>query len=113
VDAPTYLELYNEAQLASNPNYVTPYTPAVIEKYRSGVDPYLYPNVDWLGLMLKPNSKTRRANLNINGGSASAKYFISATYYDESGIWNGDNLNTYNTNAGLKDIISERILMLS
>lgn len=102
VDAPTYLELYNEAQLASNPNYVTPYTPAIIEKYRSGADPYLYPNVDWLGLMLKPNSKTRRANLNISGGSVSAKYFISATYYDESGIWNGDNLNTYNTNAGLK-----------
>jgi hypothetical protein len=40
--------------------------------------------------------------LNISGGSPNAKYFVSATYYDEEGIWKGDNLNRYNTNAGLK-----------
>lgn len=102
VDAPTYLELYNEAKLASNPNFVTPFTDEVIEKYRSGEDPYLYPNVDWLDLMMNDYSNSQRANLNVSGGGDIAKYFVSATYYSEDGIWKGDNLNSYNTNAGLK-----------
>jgi TonB-linked SusC/RagA family outer membrane protein len=102
VDAPTYLNLYNEAQLASNPNFVTPYNSDIIAKYASGEDPYLYPNVNWLDLMMKDHSSQKRGNLNIAGGGDVAKYFVSASYYDENGIWKGDNLNTYNTNAGLK-----------
>ena len=102
VDGPTWLELYNEAQLATNPNFATPYTPEIIEKYRSGEDPYLYPNVDWLDMMMKDQSSNQRANLNITGGSEMAKYFVSAGYYQEDGIWKGDNLNDYNTNAKLK-----------
>lgn len=102
VDGPTYLELYNEAQLASNPNFISPYTPEYIAKTRSGEDPYLYPNVDWMDLMMKKWSNNQRANLNINGGSEVAKYFVSATYYDEDGIWKGNGLNTYNTNIKLK-----------
>jgi TonB-linked SusC/RagA family outer membrane protein len=102
VDAPTYLTLYNEARLATNPTFVTPYTPEVIERYRSGEDPYLYPNVDWVDLMVKDWSSNERTNLNVTGGGDVAKYFLSATYYREDGIWKGDNLNQYNTNAGLK-----------
>lgn len=102
VDAPTYLNLYNEAQLASNPSFITPYTPEVIEKYRSGEDPYLYPNVDWLDLMMKDKANNQRLNLNVSGGSETARYFVSASYYAEDGIWKGDNLNDYNTNVGLK-----------
>ncbi|MBC8053665.1 MAG: TonB-dependent receptor [Sphingobacteriaceae bacterium] len=102
VDAPTYLNLFNEARLATNPNFVTTYTPEVIAKYASGEDPYLYPNVDWIDLMMKDHSNQSRANLNISGGGDIAKYFVSASYYNENGIWKGDNLNTYNTNAGLK-----------
>lgn len=101
-DGPTYLELYNEAQLATNPNYVTPYTPEYIAKTRSGEDPYLYPNVDWIDLMMNDYSNNQRANLNVSGGGDVAKYFVSATYYDEDGIWKVDNLNQYNTNIKLK-----------
>ncbi|WP_345952345.1 TonB-dependent receptor [Mucilaginibacter sp. PAMB04168] len=102
VDGPTWLTLYNEAQLATNPSFVTPYTPAIIDKYRSGEDPYLYPNVDWLDLILKDHANNQRANLNVTGGSDMSKYFISAGYYQEDGIWKGDNLNAYNTNAKVK-----------
>jgi TonB-linked SusC/RagA family outer membrane protein len=51
---------------------------------------------------MKDYSDQSRANLNIAGGGDVARYFVSASYYDENGIWKGDNLNTYNTNAGLK-----------
>lgn len=102
VDGATWLTLYNEAQLATNPSFISPYTPAIIEKHRSGEDPYLYPNVNWIEMMLKDRAANQRANLNITGGSDMAKYFVSAGYYQEDGIWKGDNLNAYNTNAKLK-----------
>lgn len=104
VDAPTYLTLLNEANLATNPNYVTPYTPEVIEKYRSGVDPYLYPNVDWMKLLLKDFSSNQRATMNVSGGTEKAKYYVSGSYYDESGIWGTDALKKYNSQTKLKRI---------
>ena len=104
VDAPTYLTLLNEANLATNPNYVTPYTPDIIEKYRSGVDPLLYPNVDWMGLMMKDFSNNQRATMNVSGGSEKAKYYVSGSYYDESGIWSTDALKTYNSQSKLQRI---------
>ncbi|WP_256011726.1 SusC/RagA family TonB-linked outer membrane protein [Desertivirga xinjiangensis] len=104
VDAPTYLQLLNEANLATNPNYVTPYTPGVIEKYRSGEDPHLYPNVDWMGMMMKDFSDNQRATMNVSGGSEKAKYYISGSYYDESGIWSTDALKSYNSQSKLQRI---------
>ncbi|SDG59195.1 TonB-linked outer membrane protein, SusC/RagA family [Dyadobacter soli] len=104
VDAPTYLTLLNEANLATNPSYVTPYTPEVIEKYRSGEDPYLYPNVDWMKLMLKNFSSNQRATLNVTGGTEKAKYYISGSYYGESGIWGTDALKNYNSQSKLQRI---------
>jgi len=102
VDSPTYLELLNEANLATNPNYVTPYTPAVIEKYRSGVDPVLYPNVDWMGLMMKNHSNNQRATLNVSGGTEKAKYYVSGGYYQEAGAWATNSLANYNSQARLQ-----------
>lgn len=100
-DAPTVFELYNEANLNTNPDFQTPYTPEIIDLHRNQSDPELYPDVDWIGLMVKDWSRNERANLNISGGGDVAKYFVSATYYGEDGIWKGDDLNDYNTNAAL------------
>lgn len=104
VDAPTYLELLNEANLASNPNYVTPYTPEVIEKYRSGVDPWLYPNVNWMDLMMKDHSNNRRLTMNASGGTDKARYYIAGSYYGESGIWNHDSKKNYDSRSKLNRI---------
>ena len=47
-----YLSLYNEADWNSNgnprANYTAPVSDADLEKYRSGVDPDLYPDADWM-----------------------------------------------------------------
>lgn len=104
VDGPTYLELLNEANLASNPNYVTPYTPEVIAKYRSGEDPWLYPNVDWMRLMMKDHASNQRFTVNASGGTDKAKYYIAGSYYGESGIWNRDSSKSYNSNTKLNRV---------
>jgi TonB-linked SusC/RagA family outer membrane protein len=104
VDAPTYLELMNEAQVATNPNYVTHYTPEIIEKYRSGEDPWLYPNINWIDWMMKDRSTNRRFTVNANGGTEKARYYIAGSFYGEDGIWNSDSSKNYDSSTRLNRI---------
>ncbi|HKG05650.1 MAG TPA: TonB-dependent receptor, partial [Pedobacter sp.] len=100
--AATVYELFNEANLNNNPDFKSPYTDEILQKYRDQSDPELYPDVNWIDVMMKEWTNNNRANLNISGGGDVAKYFVSATYYNENGIWKDGSLNAYNTNANLK-----------
>jgi TonB-linked SusC/RagA family outer membrane protein len=101
--APEFMELYNEAELATNPNRAAPrFSQDQIDKTRSGADPYLYPNVNWMDLMVNKAAPSDRATMNISGGNQGAKYYISGSYLTENGLWREDNLNAYNTNTKLK-----------
>ena len=104
VDGPTYLTLLNEARLATNPNYVTPYTPEIIAKYASGEDPYLYPNVNWMKLMMKDRATSQRFNVNVSGGTEKARYFISGSFYGENGIWQRDPQKSYDSSTKLNRV---------
>ncbi|MBC9934849.1 SusC/RagA family TonB-linked outer membrane protein [Chitinophaga qingshengii] len=48
---------------------------------------YLYPDVDWVDYMLKKQSPRTTVNLNVSGGNAKVRYFISGSYLDEGGIY--------------------------
>ena len=51
-DGVTYMEAYNEG--AARPtSAATPYSREKIEGTRAGLNPYLYPNVDWYDEMFK------------------------------------------------------------
>lgn len=102
VDSPTYLTLLNEARLATNPDYKTPYTPDIIAKYASGEDPWLYPNVDWMKLMMKDRATNQRFTVNASGGTEKARYFISGSFYGETGIWRTDPKKSYDSTTRLK-----------
>lgn len=102
LNAYNYALLYNEAQLNDNPAAIPKYNAAALEGFRSGSDPFLYPDVDWTGTLLKKFSLQTRNNLNITGGTEQAKYYFSASYLNDNGIFNTDkNINTYNTNSNL------------
>ena len=60
----------------------------------------LFPNVDWMGMLLKKGAPTYRATLNINGGGSLARYYVSASYVKEAGMYNVDEgLKDYDTNS--------------
>ncbi len=42
---------------------------------RLGLDPDLYPNVDWKDVLLKDGAMTYRANVNMNGGGGYCTLF--------------------------------------
>lgn len=85
-DAPTYMEMSNEASMTRGRGSI--YSDHDIQMTRSGADPYLYPNVDWFDLIFKKRSHNRTANVNIQGGSDMATYYIGLGYYGEEGLYN-------------------------
>lgn len=83
-DGVTYMKMYNEA--ASRPNSgAVPYSDERIDATMRGVNPYVYPNVDWYDELFKKNAFTQRANFNIRGGSKKMDYFMSASVKHSDG----------------------------
>ena len=79
-----YMQLYNEA--ASRPGSgALPYSEDKIQGTMKGLNPYLYPNVDWYNEMFKKYSYTQRANFNIRGGSKRVDYFMSGSFRHSDG----------------------------
>jgi TonB-linked SusC/RagA family outer membrane protein len=99
VDGITYANLLNESRLTRNQAAI--YQPEELEILRLGLDPDLYPNVNWKDLLLKDGAMSYRANLNINGGGSTARYYVSASYIQEQGMYNTDSSlkDDYDTNA--------------
>ena len=67
VDGNTYANLMNEACVTRNKGFV--FRPEELEIIRLGLDPDLYPNVDWMDVLLKDGAWSYRANLNLSGNS--------------------------------------------
>lgn len=114
--------LYNDQYIKFGQEFFTPkYDNTQLEKYRTGSDPILYPNVDWFKLMYKESSAQQQHNLNIRGGTDKAKYFISAGYFDQGGLFNNTDLvkgydpqikfNRFNFRSNLDFDITKKLKM--
>ncbi|WP_346319167.1 TonB-dependent receptor [Chitinophaga sp. YIM B06452] len=100
VEGNEYAALVNEAKITRNQEPM--YTANELEILRLGLDPDLYPNVNWQDEMLKKGANTTRTALNINGGATIARFFVSGSYVEEGGMYKSDeSLKEYKTNANL------------
>jgi len=66
------------------------------QKYLTGVDPDLYPSVDWMKTLFKDNTNNQRVSLNITGGGKNIVYYVSGSFYTENGIFNPEVSANYN-----------------
>jgi TonB-linked SusC/RagA family outer membrane protein len=115
LDSYDYATLYNEAQRNDNPAQTPMYNSVDLDKYLqarngqlTGLDTYLYPNVDWYNDYLRKYTWQQRYSLNIDGGNKYAKYFVSAGYTKNNGLYDVDKtVNQYNTNASM-DMVTLR-----
>ena len=86
-----YARLYNEAvendARVSGQTYVPRFTDKDLELYRNGFDPILHPNMNWIDDFLRKYSWRTQHNFNISGGTERVKYFVSAGYFDQEGIY--------------------------
>ena len=100
VDGYTHARMMNEARITRNQEPI--YQDDELEILRLGLDPDLYPNVNWKDVLLKDGAMTYRANVNMNGGGSTARYFVSLSYISEEGMYKTDDAvrKDYNTNPG-------------
>lgn len=89
-----YMNMVNEARANNGESPV--YSQQTINNTSNNVDPYLYPNVDWLNEIFNDWGHNRRLNVNVRGGSPNASYYASVSYYNETGMLNTDNVDDDN-----------------
>ncbi|SHM81498.1 TonB-linked outer membrane protein, SusC/RagA family [Chitinophaga jiangningensis] len=100
VDGVTYMKLYNEAK--TNAGEAPAYNDEIIAKTASGLDPYIYPNVNWLDRIYKDWTAMTNANLNVSGGGESMRYYVSMSFYNQDGQYKVSKVNGYNPNLNFK-----------
>ncbi|MGV8094311.1 MAG: SusC/RagA family TonB-linked outer membrane protein [Mangrovibacterium sp.] len=81
-----FAELRNQA--ARNDGIIEnnlPYTPYMIQMYKSGKDPVFYPDRDVYHDFFKDWTPQTRINANLNGGTKNLKYFVNGGYIGQAG----------------------------
>lgn len=87
VDGVSYMNLFNEAIAnEGNTSTIIPYTSEQIEGTRLGLNPYVFPNVDWYEEVFKSHSFDESFNVNIRGGGKYVDYFSSITVNHLTGM---------------------------
>ncbi|MBO9593338.1 MAG: TonB-dependent receptor [Niabella sp.] len=101
-DPITYMKLENEAVLTRNPLGILPYAQSKIDNTISGINPEMFPTVDWQNEMLTKNTNNQRLNMNLSGGGGVATYYIAGSMNQDHGNLKVDHRNNFNTNISLK-----------
>jgi TonB-linked SusC/RagA family outer membrane protein len=88
---PKALDSYNNASLMNealrNDGAAIRWTDAELQKFKDGSDPYGYPDVNWFDYLTKKLYPQTQHNVNITGGTNVIKYFVSAGYLYQDGIF--------------------------
>jgi len=106
-DPVTYMKLYNEASIGRglapkfSQNQIIN-THSTVNK-SPGYNEYVYPAVDWLGLLFKKRTNTQRANLGISGGGGVARYYVAGSYSLDNGVLNQDDRNNNDNNVKFRN----------
>lgn len=98
----TYMKLANEAALTRNPTSPLPYLENKIDHTIAGDNPLLYPNNDWMKLLIKDRTLNQRLNLNVAGGGKVARYYIAGTLNQDNGVLKSNDQNSFDNNIKLK-----------
>lgn len=97
-----YMKLYNEA-LTTRGITTGLYDDTKIRATEQGLNPLVYPNVDWYNEMFNKNAFAQRFNFNIRGGKKAVTYFMSASVKHDAGNLKslGKDYFSYNNNINV------------
>lgn len=73
---PTILNNTSNLNVSEHDNYM----------YRTQLNPFTHPDNDFIETFTKPGTQ-QKYNLGINGGTDIIKYFVSASYFDQDGMF--------------------------
>lgn len=117
-DSYTYATLFREREANDGRDPDRYFTDYDLERFHLGDDPIMYPSMDWREYMLKKSAVQTQHNLNISGGTDQVRYFISAGYLFQDGLFKnfgndseGYNYNRFNYRTNLDIDISKTTVL--
>lgn len=109
VDAPTYMKMYNYAQLASGGQAL--YTDEQIQKTASGEDPINFPNTNWTDVLIDEYSPLTSHSLAVSGGNDVARFAITGNYMYQKGMIPLNKMDRFNIRANTTVSLSKKFLV--
>jgi TonB-linked SusC/RagA family outer membrane protein len=107
VDIRTELETVNKLYVSNN--LAPKYTAGYIDSTALGLDPYKYPNTNWLGLIYKTAPMSDNT-VRLSGGNDMATLSLSGNYFNQQGILNAENYyKRYTTRGNSNFNVSKRL----
>lgn len=100
-DGIQYMKMYNEARVTRNPLLGAYYSEQKIQSTAQGVDPMIYPNIDWYNELFKSSTMNTKADLNVSGGGQIATFFVSGGFEHETGLLKNDAQNIFDNNISI------------
>lgn len=104
LDGVDYMRLYNEARLSRNPLLGTFYSEQKIQSTQDGINPMIYPNINWYDQLFKSSTINKKGNFNISGGGKVATYYVSGGLENETGLLKVDKMNNFNNNIDINRV---------
>lgn len=99
IGAADYLEVMNSIRTEAGKEGL--YSQEKIDNIRNGVDPDLYPDVNWLDAILKGHATNSRGNIGVNGGSDILRYSLVTSFYQEGGLIERDEKQAWDSSSKL------------
>ena len=105
LDGVDYMRMYNEARVSRNPLLGTYYSEQKIQSTVDGINPMIYPNIDWYDELFKQTTFNKKANFNISGGGRVATYYVAGGLENETGLLRVDQRNNFNNNIDINRVL--------
>ena len=80
-----YATFYN--QMLANDGDPAMFSDKLIQKFKDGSDPIRFPSTQWADYIMKNSTLQTKHNLNISGGTKTARYFINVGYFTQGGLF--------------------------
>jgi len=108
-DAATYMTMLDE--IDAYRNQAPRYAADVIQKYRDHADPWLYPNTDWFGAVIKPMSLQNVGHVALRGSADRMGYYLSLGGQTEDGYYRNSatRYNQYNFRSNIDGQVSNHL----
>lgn len=82
-----YASTYVDAQRRDGIESNFAFTDEAIEAYRNHSNPLIYPDTDWVDMLVKDVALQTQHNFSISGGTKDARYFASLGVFTQNGLF--------------------------
>ncbi|MDD2328660.1 MAG: TonB-dependent receptor [bacterium] len=100
---PDYLGAHDYAMLANEARVVRGglpvYSNEIFDIIKYGMDPDLYPDVNWQKEILRESTNSLQGNVNISGGGKLARYYMSLFYRTNDAIYKQEGMEKYHSDV--------------